>query len=134
MRAKRAARIVFGCSGLWLGCALAAAVAEPVSVPSDPAAWPPDVLRLTRPSQACPGGTLDHLRERAGVSAPYSVRDTDVARRFSLASLHGVADSDRLYEFFFRADLPSGSFWGFNGYVVVRASCVIHAAIIGTDN
>ena len=51
-----------------------------------------------------------------------------------IPELAGLLPDDVFHQFYFRADLPDGSFWGFGGYAVVRSGCVVHAAITSYDN
>lgn len=112
----------------------AVAAGEVIVVPSDRATWYGDFQSLTVPTEECPGGTVEQLGKRMSVSEPYPTQSPGAAQRFALPSLHGIADSDRVHEFYFSSELPGGSFWGFRGYLVSRGACVIHAKVTTIDN
>lgn len=110
------------------------AAGETTVVPSEPATWYGDFQSLIVPTEECPGGTVEQLGKRMSVSESYSPQHPGAARRFSLSSLRGVVDSDRVHEFYFSSELPGDSFWGFGGYLVARGACVIHAKVTTIDN
>jgi hypothetical protein len=70
-----------------------------------------------------------------GVSRPFdSPLAYQAAVRDELPVLTGVLPGDAFHQFHFSADLPGGSFWGFSGYAIVRAGCIVHAEITSHDN
>jgi hypothetical protein len=68
------------------------------------------------------------------VSEPYSPQGYEAAHQTSLKSLRGLVAADHLHEFYYRADLPSGGFWGFGGYLVARGACIAHVQMTTHDN
>jgi hypothetical protein len=110
-----------------------ASAGEKSVVPSDPASWNRDFLRVTQPTQDCAGGTIEQLGNRTILSQPYSPLEFEAFHRGAL-SMRGLADSDRFYSFYARSEFPGGDFLAFGGYVVVRATCIIHAEVTTYDN
>lgn len=45
-----------------------------------------------------------------------------------------IGENDAIYDVWFSSGTASGSYWGFNGYVVARDECVIHVSEMGYDN
>jgi hypothetical protein len=118
--------VLFGCTG--------AAATRATVVPSEPATWSKDFTALVAATPECPGGTVEQLRKRMSVSEPYSPRAYEAAHQTSLESLRGLVATDRLHEFYYRADLVGGGFWGFAGYLVVRGGCIAHVQVAAHDN
>ena len=111
---------------------------EKVFQPTDPATWGGDLVRFMQPTKECAGGTVEQLETRMAVSKPYLMEEFEATQGGAVALKGAVdgalLDADRLRSFSFRSDLPGGTFWGIDGYVVVRNGCVIHAEITSYDN
>ena len=119
---------------LFSAISLPAGAGESMLLPSDPASWNGDFLQLVQPTEKCPGGTVEQLGRRMSVSEPYTMSQYETLHRDSLPSMSGIADSDHVHSFYFRSELPGGTFWGFGGYLVARGDCVIHAKVTTHDN
>lgn len=102
--------------------------------PTDPATWGGDLVRFIQPTKECAGGTVGHLETQMAVSAPYSAEEFEVAQSGALALWDAPSDMDGMRLFSYRSDLPGGGFWGFDGYLLVRDGCVVHAKITSYDN
>ena len=107
---------------------------ENIVLPSDPASWNADLFRLIQPTEKCAGGTVEQLGKRVFLSHPYSPQEFEASHPGTLLSIHGLADSDRIYSFYFRSELPGVSFWGFGGDLIARGECIIYADVTTYDN
>jgi hypothetical protein len=112
----------------------AVSAGEETVVPSDPHTWYGDLHPLITPTEQCPGGTVEKLRERMSVSEPRSVGASGIAQRISLSTLRGIESSDAVHEFDFRSELAGDRFWGFGGYLISRGGCIIHTRVTTIDN
>ena len=65
---------------------------------------------------------------------PYSAEAFEKTHGATIAFKRSLAEADRIQSFSFRSGPESGTYWGFDGYVVVRNGCVIHAEITNYDN
>lgn len=111
-----------------------------------------DLAQFAEPTQACPGGSLEQLRQRVGVAGPSSIEELErqeaevadhkVSPGRSSVWLYPVSDFIRqklrapaeLYTFEFSTDPSVSPWWGFRGLLVVREDCLIHAEITGFDH
>ena len=99
---------------------------------SPPSSWGSDFTDRSPPTDACPGGTLSHLRTRMTISEP-----SDLATLRQLIPdkiLPMLTQDDRLHRFQFSTDPDSGDFWGFSGYLVARGDCIVYVSAMGYDN
>lgn len=104
-------------------------------VPSHPADWNQGLLSFSEPTPTCPGGSIGALRKHMTVSGPHLTPEAFLAgTHIRLPRLEGVLAGDTYHSFQFRADLADGRFWGFDGYLVNRGACIIHAEITSHDN
>lgn len=111
---------------------LASSACSAPQVLSHPESWNDDFVRLSPPTEQCPGGSLSQLRLRLAVSDPHP-RPELVLRLPEL--LHVELDTeDELYSFQFSTDPDSADFWGFSGYLVGRSGCIVHVGALGYDN
>ena len=111
---------------------VSAAYAAGTHVPSDPGGWDQDLLGMAVPTKDCPGGSIASLSKRMALSQPLgSAEFSQTARRDHLS---GTLPSDQARRFYFRSELPGGSFWGFSGYVLGRRGCIVHAKVTSRDN
>ncbi|RDZ26007.1 hypothetical protein [Lysobacter silvisoli] len=125
--------------GLWLLLAIAvgaplASAYEKVALPSDPSTWGGDLLERIQPTPACAGGTVEQLGKRLAVSEPYSAAAFERTHGKAIGFKRELADTDRVHAFSFRSERPGESYWGFDGVLVARGGCVIHARITNYDN
>jgi hypothetical protein len=113
-----------------------------------------DLARFAEPTQDCPGGSLEKLRQRVGVAGPSSIEELDrqeaeaevadhkAGPGRSIVWLYPVSDFIRqklrapaeLYTFEFSTDPSVSPWWGFRGLLVAREDCLIHAEITGFDH
>lgn len=113
-----------------------------------------DLARFAEPTEACPGGSLEQLRQRVGVAGPSSIEELDrqeaeakvadhkAGPGRSIVWLYPVSDFIRqklrapaeLYTFEFSTDPSVSPWWGFRGLLVAREGCLIHAEITGFDH
>jgi hypothetical protein len=98
---------------------------------SPPSTWGADFTDRSPATAACPGGSLRRLRGEMDVSA--------IDRRTFVPPvedpvLDRMSDGDRLHAFRFATDPTSPMYWGFDGYLVSRGDCIVHATIAGYDN
>lgn len=108
---------------------------EAKQVPSSPATWSGDFAGYIQATTACPGGTIEGLRRRMMVSDPLeSPRAYHAAINETLPPLRGLMPGDAFRQFQLNAELPDGSSWGFGGFVVERAGCIVHAEVTSHDN
>ena len=120
---------------LALGGSSASGSGGAVLVPSPLASWPNDLRARIEPTPACPGGTVESLRKRMNVSASFDSPEAfQAVVRERLPPLMGLMPGDAFHQVYFHADLPNDTFWGFGGYIVVRAGCIVHADITSYDN
>jgi hypothetical protein len=113
-----------------------------------------DLARFAEPTEACPGGSLEQLRQRVGVAGPSSIEELDrreaaaevadlkAGAATSIVWFYPVSDFIRqklrapaeLYTFEFSTDPSASPWWGFRGLLVAREDCLIHAEITGFDH
>ncbi|MFZ5637764.1 MAG: hypothetical protein ACOY82_14380 [Pseudomonadota bacterium] len=94
--------------------------------------WGSDFSSRSPATAACPGGSLRRLRGVMYVS-PAMARAAFVPL-VDDPVLGRMSDRDRLHTFRFSTDPESPTYWGFEGYLVARDDCIVHAAITGHDN
>lgn len=132
-------------------CAASPAHAAVSALLTERSAWG-ELARLSEPTQACPGGSLEQLHQRVGVAGPSSIEELErqevevadhkVSPGRSSVWLYPVSDFIRqklrapaeLYTFEFSTDPSVSPWWGFRGLLVVREDCLIHAEITGFDH
>lgn len=120
---------------------------------TDRSSWG-DLASFAEPTDECPGGSLEGLRMRMGVTGPYTLQqleqleaDADAKDRAagpttSVVWLYPVStfikdnleQADQLYTFDFMTDPGKSPWWGFRGVVVVHHGCLIHAEVTGYDH
>jgi hypothetical protein len=113
---------------------LAVAAGDNIQLPSDPKSWQVDYLGLPAASEKCPGGEFGELGKRVPALKLYAPKDYESVYRTSLSDLDGLRNSDQIYPFYYRTDLPNGRFAGTGGYIVVRGECIIHVQVTLYDN
>ena len=111
---------------------VSAAYAAGTHVPSDPAGWDQDLLEMAVPTKDCPGGSIASLSKRMTLSQPLG--SSEFSLTVSRDHLSGTLPTDQARQFYFRSELPGGSFWGFSGYVLERSGCIVHAKVNSRDN
>ena len=114
--------------------ACAASAHPPVAVPSDPRAWDRQILGLPAGTERCPGGEIADFLKQVPQLEPQSPSQYEAVHRESLRYLLGLEQSDTLYPFHFRKDLPSDTFFGIGGFFLVRDDCIIHVQPTLFDN
>ncbi len=108
---------------------------EARQVPSSPGTWSSDIVDSIEATAACPGGTVEGLRRHMTVSEPFDgPRDYHAATSETLPPLHGLKPGDGFHQFQRSVELPDGGFWGFGGFIVERAGCIVHAEVTSHDN
>lgn len=108
---------------------------EARQVPSSPATWSRDFAGYIEATAACPGGTIEGLRRHMTVSDLFdSPGAYHAATNETLPPLRGLMLGDAFRQFLLNAELPDGSSWGFGGFVVERAGCIVHAEVTSHDN
>lgn len=123
------------------------------SLLTERSAWG-DLARFAEPTEACPEGSLEQLRQRVGVAGPSSLHelerlqaeaeavDQKAGPGRSIVWLYPVSDFIKqnlrtpaeLYTFEFSTDPSEHPWWGFRGLLIALEGCVIHAEITGFDH
>ena len=101
-------------------------------LPSPPSTWSADFTDRSPPTAECPGGSLAHLGNLMSVSKPTKLAEFKPGIPEAIRSR--ISSDDTLHSFQFNTTAESGDYWGFSGYLVARADCIIHAQVTGYDN
>ena len=109
-----------------------AAYAAGTHVPSDPSGCDQDLLEMAVPTKDCPGGSIASLSKNMALSRPLGL--AEFSQTVQRDHLSGTFPTDQARRFYFRSELPGGSFWGFSGYVLERRGCIVHVKITSRDN
>ena len=112
----------------------AATAGDATEIPSDPRSWDMEYLGLPAGSAKCPGGEIQDFRNRVPSLRPHTPQEYESTYQTSLKSLRGLRDSDQIYPFYYRWDLPNDQFAGVGGYIVARGQCIIHVQATLYDN
>jgi len=108
---------------------------EAREVPTSPNTWAGDFADHVEATPRCPGGTVEGLRRHMTVSDPFdSPGGYLAATNETLPQLRGLKPGDAFRQFRLSRQLADGSFWGFGGYVIERAGCIVHAEVTSHDN
>jgi len=99
---------------------------------TSPGTWGQDFTERSPATDDCPGGTLSALRSRMAVHGAMS--KMEITSRLPEAVRMRIEDGDEAHAFRFEAGSGSAASWGFEGVVVVRGDCIVHAEITGRDN
>ncbi|KRD75947.1 hypothetical protein ASE43_14060 [Lysobacter sp. Root983] len=118
-----------------VGMSAPSAIARGKAFPAlDPASWEGDLYRFVQPTPDCRGGTVEQLGKRMEVSEPYLAEAFEKAYATTIPFKRELAPMDRIHSFSFRSEQAGTPYWGFDGYLVARGGCVIHAEITNYDN
>ena len=106
---------------------------EPIGVLSDPESWEP-LLGVPPGTERCPGGEMATHLEQMPQLRPETPAEYEARKQVSLNYLAGLKPTDTLYPFYFRTDPPGGTFFGLEGFFLVRDGCIIHIQPTMFDN
>ena len=107
---------------------------QKVALPSNPTTWGDALVRFIQPTSACEGGTVEQLRTRMAVSEPYSAAAFEQTHGEKMDLKYELEAADRIHLFGYRWATHGQRYRGFEGYLVVRRGCVIHAEITRYHN
>ncbi len=111
---------------------IASTANESVATLSPRDSWSNDFVRYSPPTTECPGGAFAHLQTQMVVSDPLPL---DVLQSQVPAHLYQhLKENDSIHQFWYTTDPASDYYWGFSGYLVARAGCVIFVSDLSYDN